>query len=712
MIPLSLRLAAPVLVFISAAAAQSPAKYALRDKGQMRTFEPVAEAGSVVLYESGRARTPAARRRITGEVLVLLTDPAGAAALAARAGAASWQRAPVLAEAFLFRFAGAPLTVLAAAEMLETQPGVMLAEPVLARRPAQRWVPNDPFFAHHPANAGYQWHLHNTGDRGGAAGVDIRVMSVWESWRGAGLRIGILDDGLQTAHPDLAPNVDTVNDYDWNGGDDDPAPGTFDHHGTCCAGAAAGRGDNGIGICGVAPEALLVGLRLISPDSSDATESAAFLHRHDLIQVKSSSWGPDDTGAVVEGPGTLAAAALRHAAETGRGGLGTILIWAAGNGLAFGDDSNYDGYANSLYTIAVTGVTDAGGQPPFAEPGANILLAAPSGGGAQDISTTDRTGAAGYNQGSGGNFASADYHNGFGGTSAAAPLVAGGVALLLQARPSLGWRDVKEILLRSAARVSPADPGWFTNAAGFHFNDKFGAGLLDVADAVSLAATWSNLGPPVSHAVESSGAAAIPDNDPAGVLQTFTFPPAQNLRVEQIALSVSVTHPRRGQLDYRLTSPSGTAVRLARPRPDNNANLTWTFTAPQFWGEMAAGAWTLRVSDTVSLRTGTLHAATLTLHGTVPDPDADGDGYPAGVEAYFGTSDADGAATPAPAITRPGGAGTVTFPSVAGNAYVVEASADMVNWTPYSVTAAASVTVWTDPAGTAPQRRYYKVRRP
>ena len=702
-----LRRAAPAFLLVSAAAAQS---YALRDAGQERRFEAVAEAGAVVLYESGRARTAFTRRRITGEVLVRLEQVAEAPLLAALCAARAWRPAPVLDDAVLLTFPGRGSEVLAAAESVQKMRGVRSAEVILARRQSKRWTPNDPLFANNTANAGYQWHLQNTGARGGTAGVDINVTGVWDTWRGSGIRIAILDDGLQTSHPDLTANVDTVNDYDWNGSDNDPSPGSFDDHGTCCAGLAAGRGNNGLGICGAAPEATLVGLRLISPDSSDTTQSAALLHQNEIIQIKSNSWGPDDGGSVVEGPGTLTAAALQQAAATGRGGLGTLILWAAGNGLAAGDDSNYDGYANSIYTIAVTSVTDSGAQASHAEPGANILIAAPSDGGAQNISSTDRTGSSGYNAGGGGNYSSADYTNDFGGTSAAAPLAGGGIALLIQSKPSLGWRDVKEILLRSATQNSAADPGWFSNAAGFHFNDKFGAGLLNIQSAVTLAAAWNNLGPLLTQSVAAPGALAIPDNSAAGVTKTFTFTAAQNIRVEQIALAVSVTHARRGQLDYQLTSPAGTVCHLARPRPDNNANLTWTFTSPQCWGESAAGTWTLRVADTVASRTGTLNATTLTLHGSAPD--ADGDGFTADTEAWFGTSDTDSLSTPTPVITRPGGTGTVTFPSVAGNAYTVETSADLVTWTAFSVTAAGASTTWTDPAHTAPQRRYYKVSQP
>ncbi len=687
--------------------------YSLPDAGMVRAFETVTEAEGVALYETGRGRTVPARRVVTPEVLVRLENVAQAAAVAAQCGASAWRAAPVLADAVIFTFPGTKGEALPAAELLRATPGVRSAEPLLARQQSRRWTPNDPFFAYNAANAGYQWHLKNTGQNGGTAGLDVNISGVWDAWRGSGIRIGIVDDGLQTAHPDLAPNCDTLNDYDWNGNDDDPSPTSSDPHGTCCAGVAAGRGNNGVGICGTAPEATLVGMRLIALLSTDATEAAAFSHRNDIIQVKSNSWGPDDGGAETGGPGTLSAMALAAAAANGRGGRGTIFVWAGGNGLASGDDSNYDGYANSIYTIAVSAVTDGGVQAYFSEPGSNMLITAPSRGGAQGISTVDLVGSSGYNFGGGIDFASPDYTNNFGGTSAACPVAAGVVALLLQSQPTLGWRDVKEILIRSATKNHDADAGWFNNAAGFDFNDKYGAGLINAGAAIALGTGWSNLAPMVSQTVNSAGFIPIPDNSVAGAVKTFTFTAAPVARVEQIALSLNITHSRRGQMQVELTSPSGTLCKLARPRPDARNNLSWTFTSPQFWGETGQGVWTLRVKDTVSLRTGTLDSASLTLYGTASPPvDVDGDGFTSEDEAWFGTSDANAAATPAPSITWPGGIGRVTFPSVPGNAYIVECSTDLLVWAPTTVTATAASTSWDDPAGATPQRRYYKIHKP
>jgi subtilisin-like proprotein convertase family protein len=620
MSPPVLRCAALFFPFFAARVALAgPAlanRYDVRDGGQWRSFEPAVESAGMALYETGRERKASSRRLVTSGVLVRLQNPAEAAAIAARSGARAWKPAAPLKDAVILSFDGNAGEALPAAEALRAMKGVLSADPILARQQTKRWTPNDPFFAYSASNAGYQWHLKNTGHNGGAAGIDIDVETVWDTWRGSGIRIAIIDDGLQTAHPDLAGNVDTVNDYDWNGSDDDPSPSLADIHGTGCAGLAAGRGDNAAGVCGAAPEATLVGLRLISGPSTDETESAAFLHRNDIIHVKNNSWGPDDDGDVIEGPGPLGTAALAEAAASGRGGRGTITLWAGGNGRANGDDSNFDGYANSIYVIATGAVTDGGTQADYSEPGANLLITTPSSGGAQATSTTDLTGSSGYNNGGGGDFVSADYTNRFGGTSAASPLAAGAVALLLQSNPNLGWRDVKEILARSATKNHAADAGWFTNAAGFHFNDKYGAGLINIEAAVNLAAGWASPGPMVSHTVSSPGAVAIPDNSAPGAEKTFVMTAANDVRVEQAAVAVDATHARRGQLEITLSSPAGTVSRLARPRTDNRSGLAWTFTTPQFWGERSPGTWTLRVRDTANGNSGTLNSASLTLYGT------------------------------------------------------------------------------------------------
>ena len=584
-----------------------------------RTRDAATRRSDLVLYEAGRPRTEATRRWLTARVLAWLKPDADARAIAASVGATGFEQPGYAKGAAIFTAMDAPGAALVLAEALRGKAGVISAEPLLARTRVKRFTPNDSYFAYNAANPAYQWYLRNTGQNGGTIGVDLNVTTVWDSWRGAGMRIGIVDDGVQLAHPDLAANIDLANGYDWNEYDTNPSPSKYDAHGTACAGLAAARGNNATGMSGAAPEAMIVPLRLLGGAVTDAEEAAAFSWRNDIIQIKSSSWGPADDGVSLDAPGPLVEAAIEDGIANGRGGLGTIYLWSAGGG-AGADNSNFDGYANNVFAIGVGSVNDQGGATNYGEPGANILVSTPSGStGRQSVLTTDLAGADGVNNGSlAGEMASGDYTNTFGGTSASAPLAAGAVALLLQSKPTLGWRDVKEILIRSAAKNSPADTGWSNNGAGFHFNHKFGAGMLDTQAAVTMAATWTNLGP-MTHARKAlSGiGAAIPDAPAAGVSRTFSIPAGENLRVESVALDVGFTHASRGQIEVTLTSPSGMVSQLSTQRPaDTFAGLFWKYTSVRHWGESATGTWTVTVSDKIAGTTGTLNTLILTLYGS------------------------------------------------------------------------------------------------
>ena len=584
-----------------------------------RTKDASTLRSDLVFYEEGRPRNEATRRWLTARVLAWLKPDADAHVIAASAGATGVEQPGYAKGTAIFTAKDAPGAALALAKALRGNAGVISAEPLLARKTAKRFTPNDSYYAYSPANAAYQWYLRNTGQNGGTSGIDLNVTTVWDSWRGAGIRIGIVDDGIQLKHPDLAANIDLVNGYDWNEFDTNPSPSKYDTHGTACAGLAAARGNNGAGISGAAPEATLVPLRLLGGPVTDAEEAAALSWKNDIIQIKSSSWGPLDDGASLDGPGPLVAAAIEDGIANGRGGLGTIYLWSAGGGGSV-DNSNFDGYANNVFAIGVGSVNDQGAATNYGEQGANLLISTQSSStGRQSVLTTDLSGPDGANNGSlAGEMGSGDYTNTFGGTSASAPLAAGAVALLLQSKPALGWRDVKGILIRSAVKNSPADPGWANNGAGFHFNHKFGAGMLDTQAAVTMATNWTNLGPMTQTRKALSGiGAAIPDAPAAGVSRTFNIAAGENLRVESVALEVGFTHASRGQIEVTLTSPGGMVSQLSTQRTaDIYAGLFWKYTSVRHWGENATGAWTVTVADKLAGTTGTLTTLVLTLYGS------------------------------------------------------------------------------------------------
>lgn len=505
----------------------------------------------------------------------------------------------------------------------------MIAEPQFARQQVKRDLPNDPQF-------GNQWHLRNTGQGAGTVGADINVVNHWNfaggTKQGSGVNIAVVDDGVQYTHPDLAANYKPNLSYDENGNDADPAPNLADDfHGTAVAGVAAGVGNNGIGISGVAPKAGISGIRLIAAGTTDAEEATALTFQNNnqgglgTNHIYSNSWGPSDNGATLSGPGPLTKAALANAVANGRGGKGSIITWAGGNGNGAFDNSNYDGYANSRYVIAVAATRNNanGSQSSYSESGANILVNAPSSGGSLGITTTDLLGANGYD--------ASDYTSTFGGTSSATPVVSGVIALMLEANPNLGWRDVKHILVRTAEKNDPGNAGWSVNAAGHDINHAYGFGTVDALAAATLATTWTNVGPEVSDSAQSvtNLGLAIPD----GTGSSYTTPGYgaavsnslfldELIKIEMLEISVNVTHTYRGDLQLVLTAPSGTQSILGTPRNDSGDNYSnWVFTSARHWDEMANGMWTLAIRDGLGVDTGTFNSWSITAFGTVvPEP--------------------------------------------------------------------------------------------
>ncbi|MDM8524962.1 S8 family serine peptidase [Desulfococcaceae bacterium HSG8] len=491
-------------------------------------------------------------------------------------------------------------------EQLQTDSRIKWHEQQVARWRFPKEIRNlqDPLFPD-------QWHLENTGQKNGKPGEDMNVRPAWnQGITGQGAVIAIVDDGLQYEHPDIEPNYRADLSYDFNYMDNDPEPERYDAHGTSAAGVAAARDDKTCGL-GAAYRAGLAGLRLIALENSDAEEAEALSYKRDAIHIYSNSWGPDDDGHHLEEPGMLTLLALEDNIRNGRNGLGNIYVWAAGNGLASNDNINYDGYANSRFTIAVGGIGPRGKQADYSEPGAAMLVTASSDtdrhGTYAGITTTDLLGSAGRSSG--------DCRSDFGGTSAAAPLMAGIAALILDANPELNWRDVQHILVRSAVKNDPEDEDWILNGAGFPVNHKYGFGKTDTAKAVLLALSWQSVPEDAPLTYKSEPGQEIPDGDQDGINPVIVVDEA--LKLEHAEVVLTATHPRSGDLRITLTSPSGTQSVLAEPRRDTYQDYdAWKFMTVRNWGESSQGEWTLTVADTDQWDKGKLDSWELILHGT------------------------------------------------------------------------------------------------
>lgn len=331
---------------------------------------------------------------------------------------------------------------------------------------------------------------------------------VWDDLglEGRGISIGVVDSGIELTHPELVHRYARAVSYDALNPSRNRPPTPVDAwheiHGTAAAGVALAERGNGVCGAGVAPQSHLGAIRLLGTRSPTDSEEASALshacrphgtdpaHNQLINSVYSNSWGPIDDGADLRGPGAVASAAIDACVhQHGRHGKGTVYVWAGGNGRAQGDNANYDGYANRPETIAVGAIDDTGYQAWYSEPGACLMLVAPSSGGASGVVTSDPSGPMGYSAGRCTRI--------FGGTSAAAPAVAGVVALILEIAPDLGWRDVQHVLIRSSQRIIPNDKRepWSRNDAGLWHSHGYGFGLLNATRAVLEASAWRPLDP-------------------------------------------------------------------------------------------------------------------------------------------------------------------------------------------------------------------------
>ncbi len=503
-----------------------------------------------------------------------------------------------------------------------------------------------------------QWHLKNTAQFVGASvGEDINVESVWggvvgsSSIKGSGVLVTVVDDSLQLNHEDLTANIAANKSWDYASGGSDPSSTTL-FHGTNVAGLIAARDLNGLGVRGVAPRASLAGYNLLWNDTvSTSNIYHAMTHNQVEVDVSNNSWGlaVEELGEAEPPINALWHDAVEEGIANGRDGKGIVYVWAAGNGGSSGEDnSNYDYQANNRHVISVCAVDGRGRQASYSEPGANIWLCAPGGDstvalGTLGPPTTDLSGAAGANttNGMAGDYTDQSYTRSFIGTSASTPIVSGVVALMLEANPNLGWRDVRLILAETARQNDAADADWaVTSPTGtepsYNINHKYGFGVVDAATAVTKARSWSNVG--IQDNIEKvlSTAIAIPDNDSTNVQQSITVDAAADgdLVIEYVEVDFSSDHIYSGDLEIILTAPSGTQSVLAETHDclyvgPFDTLLTrqgaclykfdpWTFASVRHLGESSTGVWTLQVADNGSQGAGQLLSWTLRIYGRAP----------------------------------------------------------------------------------------------
>ena len=443
--------------------------------------------------------------------------------------------------------------------------------------------------------------------------------NVTGAWRqgvtGRGIVVTILDDGLERTHPDIQANYEARASVDLNDNDDDPMP-RYDitnenKHGTRCAGEVASVADNEVCGVGAAYHSRIGGVRMLDGDVTDAIEAKALGLNQDFIDIYSASWGPDDDGRTVDGPGSLTVQSFTSGITDGRDGRGSIFVWASGNGGVSFDNCNCDGYTNSIWTLSIGSTSENGNKPWYAEECSSTLAVTYSSGSGKErqILSTDLHSKC------------TERHTG---TSAAAPLAAGIFALVLQANPLLTWRDLQHLVVKTSKPRNLKEAEWATNGVGYNVSHKFGFGVIDAGGLVELAQLWNNVpDPEICEGEKQSKEKSIEHGREEKFRFTSDGCDGRIMFLEHVQSVITIQAEKRGDISLKLKSPSGTVTTLLTARKYDRSTKgfnKWPFLNVHTWGENPAGIWELIVKNN-GLDRMKLISWELVMHGSTTQPE-------------------------------------------------------------------------------------------
>ena len=302
---------------------------------------------------------------------------------------------------------------------LAHNPHLKFAE--LDRRVEPGFAANDPYL-------GSQWHLSK-----------INAPAAWDLAQGQGVTIAILDTGVAASHPDLAANlVPGWNVYGNNADTSDPHG-----HGTAVAGAAAAVFNNGKGVASVAGAAKIMPVRI--------ADANAYAYWSTVAQ--GLTWAADNGARVanISYVGVAGSASVQSAAQYMKSKGGLVVVCAGNNG-------KDEGITPTSTMIPVSATNSADAKTSWSSYGQFVAVSAPG----QDIWTTTRSGS----------------YQAWWGTSMASPVVAGVLASMMAAKPTLSAAQVESLLFSTAVDLGTAGR-----------DSLYGYGRVDAHAAVAAAAS-------------------------------------------------------------------------------------------------------------------------------------------------------------------------------------------------------------------------------
>ncbi|AQW60317.1 S8 family peptidase [Vibrio owensii] len=480
-----------------------------------------------------------------------------------------------------------------------------------------------------------QWHLDNTGQTAFAAnpavaGNDLNTkLTQAMGIAGVGVKVAVIDSGVQIDHPDLAGNVVTGSR---NFVEDSPFPADYpvdaNGHGTAVAGLISAVGNNGEGVRGVASRSSLMGFNWLA---NQTLEGWLISHGADAstsdVRVFNQSYGfspitpiPFDEN---DPQFKLEMDVMKDVSESNAWGRGAVFVKSAGNGYRYFNTGRFfvlpsdffagggnqglpmhnsaQSYDNSSYYNLVTSALRADGtRASYSSVGANVWVAAPAGEYGQDFPamvTTDLMGCeAGQNtsadlginglHGGTEQDPSCNYTSTMNGTSSAAPNTSGAIAAIMSTNHALTARDVRALLAETASVTDKDHPGvqlefvnnqgelvsyeaispWQKNAAGVNFHTFYGFGAVNLDEAMKRARMTNNVLPAQIITPWASNATEVSVPDASLVGGSSAIAVTDDITVESVQVKLTLEHSRLPDLAIELVSPSGTRSVLQTPR--------------------------------------------------------------------------------------------------------------------------------------------------
>ncbi|WP_285545388.1 S8 family serine peptidase [Streptomyces lavendulae] len=488
----------------------------------------------------------------------------------------------------------------------QTMRGVSGVQKVGATRTSD--VPADAYNPALPANP-----AQSTTPAGEPVRADMSQIKADQAWAvnagSAAVKVGILDTGMDDQHQDLAPNFNAADSVSCAYGKPDTRAGAWrdvDTHGTHVAGTIAAA-KNGKGVVGVAPNVKISAVRVAEPGNSfffAENTICGFVWAGDHgFKVTNNSYYTDpwqfncpdneDQAAIIEGVTRAQAYAESK---------GSLQVAAAGN-------ENYDlahkttdtASPNDSTPVTRT-ITNACLDIPTELPG--VVTVAANGTGTtkasfsnfgQGVIDVAAPGQDVYSTLPGGKYGSKS------GTSMASPHVAGVVALMVSADPTLTPAQIRARLATQANDIPcPSDSRCTGTTAN---NAFFGEGQVDALKAVGGST------PPAGKYFENTADFAIGDN--TTVESPITVTGVTGNAPATLKVGVNIAHTYIGDLKVDLVAPDGTVYTLHNRAGGSTDNINQTYTVNAS-SEVANGTWKLRVNDNAGGDTGKIDSWNLT----------------------------------------------------------------------------------------------------